>query len=146
MNHYVNFNKIMVKSFIAIVAILFLFFIFPQLGALITPIIIISLIYSEYLTSNRELGAKRYKKTDYSSYMQSPKWQEIREIRLFVDSNKCQSCGNGEQLQVHHITYKRLGNEDIDDLVTVCKQCHKELHDYYGKNAVNYPLLRSKTC
>lgn len=145
MNEYNNFNKIMVKSVIGLIIILSLFFFIPQLGTLLLPIIIISLFISEY-----RLGTKvflpRHKKVKYGEYLQSEDWQEIRGVRLWVDGNKCQSCGSIKHLHVHHLTYKRLGHEEIEDLVTVCKDCHKELHDYHGKNAHYYPLLRSIQC
>ena len=37
-------------------------------------------------------------------------------------------------MQVHHITYERLGHENAyTDLVTVCGSCHKKLHNYYNR-------------
>lgn len=31
-------------------------------------------------------------------------------------------------LQVHHITYERLGCHEIDDLITLCRPCHTKIH------------------
>jgi hypothetical protein len=37
-------------------------------------------------------------------------------------------CGSRENLDVHHLTYKRRGNERPADLVALCRRCHKERH------------------
>jgi hypothetical protein len=29
---------------------------------------------------------------------------------------------------VHHLTYERVGYEDLDDLVSVCEDCHETVH------------------
>ncbi|WP_418417549.1 HNH endonuclease [Blautia sp.] len=41
-------------------------------------------------------------------------------------------CKNG--LQMHHITYERLGHENaLTDLVSLCPACHVKIHKYYGR-------------
>lgn len=35
------------------------------------------------------------------------------------------------QLEVHHLTYIRLGNEREDDLCVLCKECHMRRHKRY---------------
>ena len=38
---------------------------------------------------------------------------------------ECQRCGAVDvELQVHHLTYARLGREDWEDLKVVCSPCH----------------------
>ncbi len=54
------------------------------------------------------------------------------------DKNKCVRCGSKKNLAVHHIipvrSSKEGGTEEIDNLVTLCKKCHLEMHggDYGG--------------
>lgn len=73
--------------------------------------------------------------------MSSPEWKN-RRVRLInktfnLDENKsngfedrryeCQRCHWNfcrDELEVHHLTYERLGNEKDGDLVVVCKRCH----------------------
>lgn len=31
-------------------------------------------------------------------------------------------------LQIHHIHYNNIGNEKMEDLVTLCINCHAEIH------------------
>lgn len=39
-----------------------------------------------------------------------------------------------KSVQVHHITYKNLGNENVlTDLCTLCGSCHKKIHNYYNR-------------
>jgi 5-methylcytosine-specific restriction endonuclease McrA len=33
-----------------------------------------------------------------------------------------------ENVDLHHMTYKRLGNEWDEDLVPLCRDCHKSIH------------------
>lgn len=62
---------------------------------------------------------------DYGQYMQSKEWSHKRLLRLKVDYFRCRTCWNTEDLEVHHLTYERLGNEEVSDLITLCKYCHE---------------------
>lgn len=66
-------------------------------------------------------------KPDYREYLRSREWKEKRNERLRYDKYKCRECGR-EAVTVHHLTYERLGNEDIDDLISLCRECHKAKH------------------
>lgn len=65
---------------------------------------------------------------DYDSYIHSAQWQDKRKQRLAIDDFKCQMCGNKDNLEVHHVTYDRLGNENMDDIITLCDKCHTKVH------------------
>jgi hypothetical protein len=64
----------------------------------------------------------------YSQYIASVAWAEKRMARLEIDGHKCQTCfhdGAQWRLEVHHKTYERLGDEDVQkDLITLCCDCH----------------------
>ena len=64
----------------------------------------------------------------YNAYLKSPEWREKREQVLLRDQYKCQDCGAHERLEVHHTTYKRVFHEDLDDLITLCRDCHQNEH------------------
>lgn len=66
---------------------------------------------------------------DYSAYIESTQWQRKRSERMAIDRKQCVLCGSVQNLQVHHVTYERLFNEKMADLMTVCKSCHEILHD-----------------
>lgn len=87
-------------------------------------------------------------KINYYEYIKSEAWQEVRRryykskmFRCFSENDiwECYCCGaNNVPLDLHHRTYKRLGNERINiDLVPVCRSCHTEIHileKEYGLN------------
>jgi hypothetical protein len=63
---------------------------------------------------------------NYQEYIGSNAWSIKRTQRLEIDGYKCVVCKGDNGLQVHHLHYETLGNEDaLHDLVTVCGKCHK---------------------
>ena len=52
-------------------------------------------------------------------------WKDVREEALLRDKNRCVSCNQKENLEVHHRTYERFGNEKLSDVYVLCKTCHK---------------------
>lgn len=72
----------------------------------------------------------RMTREEYMAYMKSPEWKAIRAERLKLDDSTCQHCGACYvPLQIHHITYKRLGEERLEDLISLCETCHKKEHE-----------------
>lgn len=69
----------------------------------------------------------------YKKYLGSNEWKNIRNKRLERDGFKCVCCGAAANLEVHHTTYDRIGNENIEDLITLCKDCHKAIHNSRDK-------------
>lgn len=68
---------------------------------------------------------------DKRDYLNSPEWFTIRSQVLARDKC-CQSCGLMGPLECHHITYARLGAEDLEDLKMLCRECHQEIHNRLG--------------
>lgn len=78
----------------------------------------------------------RVDKPDYFAYLKSPEWRAKRFERLMLDSFSCQMCGqHGGVLNIHHLTYKRLGHEKMGDLLTLCPACHEKIHEALRKQA-----------
>lgn len=73
----------------------------------------------------------------YQRYMLSEEWNQKRKQRIWVDEGRCTMCGKSSDevpLQVHHLSYRRLGDENIlTDLATVCPECHRKLHRFYNR-------------
>lgn len=78
----------------------------------------------------------------YRNYISSDAWKQKRLERLEHDGRECSECGNTKHLQVHHLTYERLGNELLRDLLTLCDTCHSRLH---GRVPGVLPLAGSET-
>jgi 5-methylcytosine-specific restriction endonuclease McrA len=47
------------------------------------------------------------------------------------DGWRCQRCGRSSELQVHHIRFRSaLGDDDLDNLITLCSECHQSAHRF----------------
>ncbi len=70
---------------------------------------------------------------------------ELRQIVLERDSWTCQKCGETKvELHCHHITgveQNPIESADIDNCITLCKKCHKEIHKQLN---CTYSELRCK--
>jgi HNH endonuclease len=56
-------------------------------------------------------------------------YRELRRTILDRDGRRCRHCGTQRHLQVHHIQSRgQLGNDEEDNLITVCVDCHGKLH------------------
>lgn len=70
---------------------------------------------------------------DKATYLQSAEWQALRNQVLLRDHHTCCKCGlSPSSLDIHHIRYDHLGKEPLEDLVSLCRKCHQEVHDKYG--------------
>ena len=64
----------------------------------------------------------------YVAYLNSKHWLRLRKYILSI-KNMCEICSEkSTNLQLHHKTYKNLGNENIDDFLLLCNDCHKLVH------------------
>jgi len=71
----------------------------------------------------------KLKSLPYSEYLQTSHWIEIRNKHLKRSNYKCQICNKNNKLNVHHRTYERRGEEDYNDLITLCEDCHNLFHN-----------------
>jgi hypothetical protein len=78
----------------------------------------------------------------YRQYIASDAWKTKRRERLELDGHECTNCDATTYLEVHHLTYERLGNELMSDLQTLCQTCHARLH---GQGPRVLPIVGSKT-
>jgi len=66
--------------------------------------------------------------SDYQDYLRSPEWKvKAEEIRK-KQNQICGLCGKRDRLQIHHLTYARLRNEEDGDLIGLCQNCHSKIH------------------
>ncbi|MGG5488237.1 HNH endonuclease [Gaetbulibacter sp. PBL-D1] len=71
-------------------------------------------------------NSKRYK---YHNYLLSEKWKIKKDKVLLRDNYTCKNCNSNIDLEIHHLHYENVFNENLDDLITVCSECHKKLHE-----------------
>lgn len=82
----------------------------------------------------------------YEDYLLSSRWRQVRRQALARAQWRCQNpaCPDDAvrwltqaeiaelavpySLEVHHLTYERLGRERPDDLLVLCERCHSVEH------------------
>jgi len=84
---------------------------------------------SETATIKGDLKPKPNPFVKYSTYIKSKEWEDMKKLIFEWRGKRCQLCWRDDKpVHVHHITYKRIGNEDPRDLLVVCETCHKFIH------------------
>ena len=61
-------------------------------------------------------------------YLRTPEWRAKRDAAIACASDRCARCGSRGLLDVHHLTYERLGAEFGTDLLVLCRPCHRQEH------------------
>jgi 5-methylcytosine-specific restriction endonuclease McrA len=63
-------------------------------------------------------------------------WRFVREAALIRDKDACQDCqASGCALDVHHLTpLCKGGDNNLANLVSLCKVCHRIRHKSWGKS------------
>jgi len=80
----------------------------------------------------------------YMKHMKSRAWKELRDEVLERDEHCCQVCARDkERLEMHHVSYDNLFNETVDDLVTLCHGCHRQIHKI--QKAQRYKEYKGRT-
>lgn len=71
-------------------------------------------------------------------------WRAARAYALWRDDYTCQECGAKEDpLEVHHWEpYQISFNDHPDNLVVLCRQCHKDKHEEYRREGFYEDLHR----
>ncbi len=72
------------------------------------------------------MTTKTFKQTAYSEKLQDPRWQKKRLQVLERDNFTCTLCSDSDStLHVHHEKYyKNPWDVEMDDLKTICCDCH----------------------
>lgn len=79
---------------------------------------------SETLLDGREPAESNY----------GPDWHIQRTSCLQRDDYTCQECGARDDLEVHHWDpYRFCFDNSLENLVTLCAPCHREMHEKYKR-------------
>ena len=74
----------------------------------------------------------------YREYLLGEHWRSFRS-HLLITRRGCERCGLSREacrflyrhdLDVHHLTYQRIGNELPQDVQVLCRFCHEQLEWY----------------
>ena len=93
----------------------------------------------------RHIGTrlKRFGWKSLKEYYASRKWKDFRNSLLTRDS-RCEVCGEGFGLQLHHKTYQNLCEERAEFLVWLCADCHERVHGIKKGYTMSQKLKRLK--
>jgi hypothetical protein len=63
-------------------------------------------------------------------------YAQLRRQVLARNGWRCQLCGSSRGLEVHHLTFRsRLGADTEEDLISVCRDCHRAIHKQSSPSA-----------
>src|SRR5216683_2188563 len=70
-------------------------------------------------------------------------WAAIRRVVLRRARWRCQACGRGGALEVHHVVKRAQGGSDfdLDRLVALCRPCHMQTDAPYLRGRLVITLL-----
>lgn len=63
----------------------------------------------------------------FSCYQQTFEWKKKR-IQVIDRDTWCYDCKCKPIEHIHHLSYKNLGSEPLEDLVGLCAECHRKRH------------------
>ena len=71
---------------------------------------------------------------EYQAVLESDRWKQLKWRRICFAGFKCEDCGLELEdkrprqamklFHQHHVTYVRLGAEELDDVRVYCPPCH----------------------
>lgn len=68
------------------------------------------------------------KRTAYDEHLRSKQWFAFKAGIIKARGFRCEICGSQKDLELHHLNYKNFGNEQAEDVMLLCKLCHKKAH------------------
>ena len=68
---------------------------------------------------------------EYELWLRSRTWRALRTRLIKQSDGACEHCGRNYLvvLELHHLTYARLGCELDDDIEVLCRLCHEQADD-----------------
>jgi 5-methylcytosine-specific restriction endonuclease McrA len=82
---------------------------------------------SELLRNRPEVIAA-YRSMPYKEYLLTDWWKKVKRAAIIRAGYQCEECKERRPLDVHHLTYERLGTEADADLQALCRFCHDLAH------------------
>jgi hypothetical protein len=67
-------------------------------------------------------------KSEIRKYLNSSAWKNRRRRYYASHPRRCFACGGCKTLQLHHLSYVKLGREPDCDIVPLCRRHHQAAH------------------
>lgn len=84
-------------------------------------------------------------KQEYHAYLLSKKWRTKRKKLIRLKGGKCEKRDSAKSLHVHHLHYKNIFHEKMEDLQLLCKKCHYKIHKRAAPKKNNHRKKSRKT-
>lgn len=102
------------------------------------------ILFNQQLQFDLKNGKYHFKIHDtFGTYYDSLEWSNTRIRILEKDAYTCQACNKNANC-VHHITYTNLGKENDLELISLCTNCHQEVHKRQNLFPYSYKLTPKK--
>lgn len=77
-----------------------------------------------------ERDFKNLARMPYQDFLKSKYWLALRAYVIVTRGKRCERCGCGYALQVHHLTYdfRGMDHKHIETLLVLCSKCHSDIH------------------
>ena len=92
---------------------------------------LVHLIINDERKTNEFLYKHRFGQCTYRQLLSRDAWKLMRKSVLQRDNSRCTLCGSTHNLHVHHKYYinkNRPWEYDKKALVTLCQDCHRNVH------------------
>lgn len=92
-----------------------------------------------------DIGCKTGEKvSNYKEYLKTNHWikKKLELKKEYIC--ECRICQSTTGLNVHHTSYKNIGNEKLNELCYLCYNCHSWLHSSMSSVEINTFLAKSK--
>jgi hypothetical protein len=89
-----------------------------------------AMLWRKYLqAANPNAFLLQIPRGNYTEYLRSPEWRELRARVLAQANYECSGCDK-RAMEVHHRDYRPrvLSGEDLVPLVALCATCHHDTH------------------
>jgi len=80
----------------------------------------------------------------YEEYLKTKHWTNIKKLMYKTFYYQCSACKKKKDLAVHHLTYERVGEEKLSDLIYLCRDCHKSIHEGALENPFKYVRVKKE--
>lgn len=72
---------------------------------------------------------RTFDRAAYDAHLRSPVWRDLRNLVIERCNGWCEGCRKSHVDDVHHLTYKHMGDELLYELVGLCRNCHERAHN-----------------
>lgn len=64
---------------------------------------------------------------EYLDYLQSQRWRTLARAARLRAKGRCEVCRRAPGAEAAHLTYERIFNEPLCDILWLCRRCHRDL-------------------